>query len=110
MIQLAVLCSVVIIFSSCSKMHSFVFILGYLERAKLCYESYLEICELLEDRRSISKANHNLGDLHLTLGRLKLQRDGKLENSPEGRDHLSIAAMYFEKHLEYILDHGSRYD
>ena len=83
-------------------------IIGYLRKAKLCYESYLEICEQLEDRRSISKANHNLGDLHLTLGRLKLQRDGGLENSPEGRDDLSEAAMYFEKHLEYIQDQGSK--
>jgi G-protein signaling modulator 2 len=81
---------------------------GFLKKAKLCYESYLELCEQLEDRRSISKANHNLGDLHLTLGKLKIQRDGGMENSPEGRDDLASASMYIEKHLEFVQDHGSR--
>lgn len=89
-------------------MVSFAQSVGYLQRAKLCYESYLEICEQLEDSRSISKANHNLGDLHLTVGRLQLQRDGSLEKSPEGRDNLTTAAMYFEKHMEFVNEHGTK--
>ena len=75
---------------------------GYLKRAKLCYERYLDICEKIEDSRSMSKASHNLGDLHLTLARLKLQRDKKLEESPEAKDHLEKAVTYFKKHLEYV--------
>lgn len=75
---------------------------GYLQRAKVCYERYLEISEKIEDSRSRSKAHHNLGDLHLTLGRLKLQRDKKLENSPDAREHLNKAKEYFTKHLEFI--------
>lgn len=82
---------------------------GYLQRAKLCYQKYLEICEKLDDSRSISKANHNLGDLHMTLGRLKLQRDGgKLEDCPEAKEHLLKAAEHFEKHLAYVQEKGSR--
>lgn len=85
-------------------------IVGYLERAKMCYESYLEICEQLEDCKSISKANYNIGDLHLTLGRLILQKhNGKIEDAPDAREHLQMSAMYFEKHLEYIKENGSRY-
>ena len=77
----------------------------------MCYESYLEICEQLEDCRSISKANHNLGDLHLTLGRLMIQQNGgKIEEIPDARDHLQTAAMYFEKHMEYVKENGSKYE
>lgn len=75
---------------------------GYLQRAKLCYERYLDICDKLEDSRSKSKAHHNLGDLYLTLGRLNLHRDGKLEDSPEAKECLLKSAEHFEKHLEYV--------
>ncbi len=83
--------------------------LGYLQKAKMCYESYLEICDQLEDCKSMSKANYNIGDLHLTLGRLILQKqDGKIEEAPDAREHFQMAAMFFEKHLEYIKENGSR--
>ena len=82
---------------------------GYLQRAKQCYENYLEASENIQDLRSISKAHHNLGDLHLTLARLKLNRDKKLANSPEARDHLTRAADYFEKHLDYVKETQNRY-
>lgn len=75
---------------------------GYLQRARACYERYLDISEKLEDSRSISKGNHNLGELHLTLARLKLQRDGRLEDSPEAKEHLNKAVEFLEKHLEYV--------
>ena len=76
----------------------------------MCYESYLEICEQLEDCRSISKANYNIGDLHLTLGRLMLQKcNGRIEDSPDAREHFQMSAMYFEKHLEYVENNGSKY-
>ena len=81
---------------------------GYLQRAKLCYEKYLDTCEKMDDGRSKSKAHHNLGDLHLTLARLKLQRDEKLEDSPETKEHLTQAAEYFEKHLEYVRETQNR--
>lgn len=82
---------------------------GYLRRAKLCYERYLDICEKLDDTRSKSKAHHNLGDLHLTLARLKLRRDGKLEDSPEAREHLEKASAYFEQHLTFVRENRSRW-
>ena len=81
---------------------------GYLQRAKACYEFYLDICEKLEESRSISKANHNLGELHLSLARLKLQRDGGLEESAEAREHLDKAAEYFERHLEHVTETNSQ--
>lgn len=81
---------------------------GYLKRAQLCYERYLDICDKIEDGRSISKAHHNLGDLHLTLARLKLHRDRKLENSPEAREHLEKAADYFVKHLDYVQETNNK--
>lgn len=82
---------------------------GYLQRARLCYERYLDISERIEDSRSMSKAHHNLGDLHLTLARLKLHRDKKLVDSPEAQDHLTKAADYFAKHLEYVKETHNRY-
>lgn len=81
---------------------------GYLQRAKLCYERYLDICEKLGDGRSRSKAHHNLGDLELTLARLELQKSGRLEECPQARSHLSRAAEYFERHLEYVKETSSR--
>ena len=42
------------------------------------------------------------------MGRLMLQRDGGLEKSPEGRDNLTTAAMYFEKHMEFVSEHGAK--
>lgn len=82
---------------------------GYLQRAKLCYERYLDICEKLEDFRSRSKAYHNLGDLELTLARLQLSKDGgRLDDSPDARDHLQRAATYFERHLNYVKETSNR--
>ena len=81
---------------------------GYLQRAKLCYERYLDICEKLDDGRSKSKAHHNLGDLHLTLAKLKLQRDHKLEHSPEAKEHLQQSANYFKKHLEHVQETNNK--
>ena len=84
---------------------------GYLQRAKLCYERYLDICEKLKDSRSRSKAFHNLGDLELTLARLDLARKderGEEEDSPEAREHLQKASTYFERHLSYVKETGSR--
>ena len=81
---------------------------GFVERARLCYERYLEACEKLEDARSRSKAYRSLGDLHLTLGRLKRQRDSKLEDSSEAREHLMKAAEYFEQHLEHAKEQQNR--
>lgn len=81
---------------------------GYVERARLCYERYLAVCEKLEDERSRSKAYRSLGDIHLTLGRLKLQRDSKSEDSCEARGHLMKAAEYFEQHLENTKEQQNR--
>ena len=81
---------------------------GYVERARVCYERYLDVCEKLEDERSRSKAYRSLGDLHLTLGRLKLQRDSKLEDCCEAREHLMKAEEYFEQHLEHTKEQQNR--
>ena len=80
---------------------------GYLQRARLCYERYLQLCDKVEDLRSKCKAHHNLGDLHLTLARLKLQRD-KLDDTPEAKEHLLLAAQYFENHLQFTRELENR--
>lgn len=77
--------------------------LGHLSRAFVCFQKQLCLARKICDESSIQKANFNIGEVHLLLGRLALGVSGRVDHIPVAKENLEQCASYLEIHLKHIL-------